>query len=327
MIKFDRKSFFPKKKDIFIVDLIDLLGDQVKKYNINNNFQINDISSLDYLRENSAIFLDRELDNSNLLSNYFCIITNNENNLNYNYQNIFLVSNLSSSYNNLINNMYYHEDIPSFPDDFQYVNGSYLSKFSKIDKTVKIGKNCVIGRGVQIDSNVIIKNNVVIKNAIIKSNTIICDNTSIGTTGFGFDFKNRGARFLNPQIGVVIIEDNCHIGASCTIDRGKIDATIIGKNSMLDNLVHIAHNVHLGDNACIAAQTGISGSVKIGSNSTIGGQVGFAGHINIGNNVIIAAKSGVTKNIKDNSVVAGFPAVDIKLWKRKIIKERKNGYK
>ena len=91
-------------------------------------------------------------------------------------------------------------------------------------------------------------------------------------------------------------------------------------------MVHIAHNVQIGDNACIAAQTGISGSVTIGNNVTIGGQVGFAGHIKIGQNVVIAAKSGVTKNINDNSVVAGFPAIDIKEWKRNVIRERKNGY-
>ena len=115
-------------------------------------------------------------------------------------------------------------------------------------------------------------------------------------------------------------------GSSCTIDRGKIDSTYIGKNSMIDNMVHIAHNVQIGDNACIAAQTGISGSVTIGNNVTIGGQVGLAGHIKIGQNVVIAAKSGVTKNIKDNSVVAGFPAIDIKEWKRNVIRERKNGY-
>ena len=91
--------------------------------------------------------------------------------------------------------------------------------------------------------------------------------------------------------------------------------------------MHIAHNVYLSDNACIAAQTGISGSVIIGKNITIGGQSGFAGHINIGDNVIIAAKSGVTKNIADNKTVAGFPATDIKLWKRNIINLKKNGYK
>ena len=95
---------------------------------------------------------------------------------------------------------------------------------------------------------------------------------------------------------------------------------------MIDNMVHIAHNVILGKNACIAAQTGISGSVVIGENVTIGGQAGFAGHINIGDNVVIAAKSGVTKNIKENSVVAGFPATDMREWKKKIIRQRKNGH-
>ena len=95
---------------------------------------------------------------------------------------------------------------------------------------------------------------------------------------------------------------------------------------MIDNLVHVAHNVQIGENACIAAQTGISGSVIIGNNVTIGGQVGFAGHIKIGDNVVVAARSGVTKNISDNSVVAGFPATDIKEWKKNIIRNRKNGY-
>ena len=106
-----------------------------------------------------------------------------------------------------------------------------------------------------------------------------------------------------------------------------MDLTYIGKNSMIDNLVHIAHNVILGNNACIAAQSGISGSVVIGKNLISGGQSGYAGHIKIGDNVIVAAKSGVTKNILDNSKVAGFPAIDIKEWKNKIIKERKNGHK
>ena len=124
----------------------------------------------------------------------------------------------------------------------------------------------------------------------------------------------------------MIIDDNVHIGSGCTIDRGKIDYTYVGKNSMIDNLVHIAHNVEIGENACIAAQTGISGSVVIGKNVTVGGQVGFAGHIKIGHNVVVAGKSGVTKNISDNSIVAGFPAIDIKEWKRKIIRQRKNGH-
>jgi len=201
-----------------------------------------------------------------------------------------------------------------------------ISKYAIIDDSCEVGKNCVISRGVEIGKDSIVKNNVVIKNAILGNNVVVCDNSCIGSSGFGFDLKKRGSSNLNPQVGIVIINENVHIGASCTIDRGKLDFTVIGKNSMLDNMVHIAHNVILGDNACIAAQTGISGSVVIGNNVTIGGQVGFAGHIKIGENVVIAARSGVTKNIKDNSVVAGFPATDIKEWKKNIIKQRKNGH-
>ncbi len=95
---------------------------------------------------------------------------------------------------------------------------------------------------------------------------------------------------------------------------------------MVDNMVHIGHNCIIGKNACIAAQTGISGSVTLGQNVTIGGQAGLSGHISIGDNVIIAAKSGVTKNIKDNSVVAGFPAIDMKEWKKNIIRQKKYGH-
>ena len=133
--------------------------------------------------------------------------------------------------------------------------------------------------------------------------------------------------YLNPQIGTVIIDDGVHIGSCCTIDRGKIDSTYIGKNSMIDNMVHIGHNTFIGNNACIAAQTGISGSVTIGNNVTIGGKVGFAGHIKIGDNVVIAARSGVTKDIKENSTVAGFPAIDIKEWKKNLIRQKRYGYK
>ena len=327
MRNFKREDFYPFKNTFKLNEIIDFIKPFVLENKINFNFPIEDISSLEKKRKNSLIFSNISLDSNSFNSDDICVIIDVKKNLSNNFNNIILVDQLSETYNHILNSLFYHDDDNSFPDQFDYKNGSYVSKFSDIDKSAVIGVNSVICRGVKIGSGCIIKNNVVIKNSIIGSNVIISDNTSIGTTGFGFDFKKRGSRFLNPQIGIVIIEDNCHIGASCTIDRGKIDTTFIGKNSMIDNLVHIAHNVHVGENACIAAQTGISGSVIIGSNSTIGGQVGFAGHINIGNNVIIAAKSGVTKNIKDNSIVAGFPAIDIKLWKRKIINERKNGYK
>lgn len=325
MIKFQRNDYFPHKDVIDLKSLFLLLNNFILDYKIVDNFKIKNVSSLDTIYDESILFTNQpltpELGKFNIV-----IITNNKLNLDESFKNIFLVKDLNKAYNDVVNALYHHEDSLSYLDSFINQDGSYISKYSFIDKSTNIGKNCVIGRGVKIGKNSIIKNNVVIKNSIIGSNVIICDNSSIGTTGFGFDFKTRGSMNLNPQIGIVYIGDNCHIGSCCTIDRGKIDVTYIGNNCMIDNQVHIAHNVILSDNACIAAQTGIAGSVKIGTNVTVGGQVGLAGHITIGNNVIIAAKSGVTKNINDNSFIAGFPATDIKKWKKKIIKERRNGH-
>ncbi len=325
MKSFNRSNFFPIKNNFTLNDLIELLNQEVRHSQISKNFEVNDISSLVNLRDKSVIFLEKAINIEKINSMNIHVISNVKENKNF-YNNFTLVKDLSFSYNIILNELFYHEDQIEYTDDFDLIEGSYISKYSNIDKNSVIGKNCVISRGVEIGQNVIIKNNVVIKNSIIGNDVTICDNSSIGTTGFGFDFKKRGSLFLNPQIGIVIIDDNVHIGSSCTIDRAKIDSTYIGKNSMIDNMVHIAHNVIIGKNACIAAQTGISGSVFIGNNVTVGGQVGFAGHIKIGENVVIAAKSGVTKNIKDNSVVAGFPAVDMKEWKRNIIRQKKYGY-
>ena len=325
MRSFKRSNFFPLKKKYDVNNLLDLLEGKIIDNDIHKNFEINDVSSLTQLRNNSIIFLEKDYNNQKIKSLNIHVITNKPSNKEY-YKNITLVENLNHNYNKLLNDLFNHDDQIGLNDEYNFVNGSHISKFSKIDNSCQIGKNCVISRGVEIGKDCIIKNNVVIKNALIRNDVVISDNTSIGTTGFGFNFKIRGSKYLNPQVGIVIIDENVHLGANCTIDRGKIDVTLIGKNSMIDNMVHIAHNVIIGKNACIAAQTGISGSVLIGDNVTIGGQVGLAGHIIIGDNVIIAAKSGVTKDIKDNSVVAGFPAIDMKKWKKNIVRQRKNGH-
>ena len=325
MRSFNRENFFPIKNKINTDFLSTFLGEGLLSSKISNNFEIFDISSLSIIRNNSLLFLENELNIKNIESKNLHVISNSKENLKY-YENISIVKNLNTSYNEILNYLFFHDDNKNFPDEFSLVNGSYISKYANIDKSSEIGKNCFISRGVEIGKNCVIKNNVVIKNSIIGNNVIISDSTSIGTTGFGFDFKTRGSQHLNPQLGIVIIDDGVHLGARCSIDRAKIDFTLIGENSMVDNMVHIGHNCVIGKNACIAAQTGISGSVTIGQNVTIGGQVGFAGHIIIGDNVIIAAKSGVTKNIKDNSVVAGFPAIDMKEWKKNIIRQKKYGH-
>ena len=118
---------------------------------------------------------------------------------------------------------------------------------------------------------------------------------------------------------MVIIKDNAEIGCNNTIDRGSISNTIIGKNTFLDNQVHIAHNVNIGENCIITGQVGFAGSSSIGSNVLIGGQAGISGHLNVGNNVQIGGGSGVIKNIPDNTKVMGYPAKDI----RRFLKENK----
>ena len=186
-----------------------------------------------------------------------------------------------------------------------------------IGKNVKFGNNCIVASNTIIEKNVILGDNCVIgsnvklKNSIIGNNVFIQDGCKIGLKGFGFiPLKDKNIKF--PHVGKVIIRDNVEIAANCTIDRGSIDDTIIGKNTYLDNQVHIAHNVKIGDNCMIAGQVGFAGSTTIGNNVSIGGQAGISGHLRIGNNVRIAGGSGVVKDIPDNTTVMGYPAVSLK---------------
>jgi len=193
-----------------------------------------------------------------------------------------------------------------------------------IGTNVKIGSNCSIGHNTIIESNVIIGDNcsigsnVIIRNTLIKNNVSILDGCVIGKKGFGF-FPNKEKNIRYPHIGVVIIEDNCEIGCGSTIDRGSLSNTIIGKNTYLDNQVHIAHNNKIGQNCIIAGQVGFAGSSTIGNNVMIGGQAGISGHLKVGSNVQIGGGSGVIKDIPDNSKVMGYPAKDLK----RFIKENK----
>ena len=193
-----------------------------------------------------------------------------------------------------------------------------------IGKNVKIGKNCSIGHNSIVEKNVIIGNNcsigsnVIIRNTIIHNNVHILDGCVIGKKGFGF-FPNKENNYRYPQIGVVIINDNSEIGCGSTIDRGSMSNTIIGKNTYLDNQIHIAHNVKIGDNCIIAGQVGFAGSSTLGNHVMIGGQAGVSGHLKIGNNVRIGGGSGVIKDITDNSKVMGYPAKDLKSF----VKENK----
>tara|TARA_Y100001970_G_C14220569_1_gene852418 strand:- start:1244 stop:2224 length:981 start_codon:yes stop_codon:yes gene_type:complete len=205
-------------------------------------------------------------------------------------------------------------------NNVQINNFVTINENTTLKDNIIIFENSIIGPNVLIGENTIIHSGCIVANADIGKNSLIQSGVVIGDRGFGFTAKEK---VEIAHFGKVIIGDNVEIGSNTTIDRAAIDSTIINDNVRIDNLVQIAHNVNIGQNTIIAAQTGIAGSAVIGRDCLIGGQVGIKGHITIGDNVTIAAKSGVTKNIKSNSIIAGFPAIDIRLWKRNIIKSYK----
>ncbi len=198
-----------------------------------------------------------------------------------------------------------------------YTEDIYIGAFSYLGENVVIGKNAKIYPNVYIGDNVTIGDNVVVfagskiySESIIGNNCVIHSGAIIGADGFGFAPNEKGEFQKVPQTGNVIIEDHVDVGAGTTIDRATLGSTVIRTGVKLDNQIQIAHNVEIGRNTAIAAQTGIAGSTKIGENCLIGGQVGIVGHITIGNNVRIQAQSGIGRNVKDNEVLQGSPALN-----------------
>jgi UDP-3-O-[3-hydroxymyristoyl] glucosamine N-acyltransferase len=189
---------------------------------------------------------------------------------------------------------------------------AYVGENVIVADGAKIYPNAYLGDNVTIGENTIIHPGVrIYHDCIIGKNVSIHAGTVIGSDGFGFAPQADGTLKKVPQIGNVIIEDGVEIGANATIDRATIGSTLIKSGAKLDNLLQIAHNVEVGNNTVIAAQSGISGSTKIGDNVMIGGQVGIVGHIKIADGTKINAQSGVSKSIKiPNSAVTGSPAFD-----------------
>jgi len=179
---------------------------------------------------------------------------------------------------------------------------------SKINDGTTIYPNCYIGRNSKIGKNCLIYSNVTIReNIIIGNNVIIHAGTVIGSDGFGYVQENGLFKKI-PQIGIVEIADDVEIGANVTIDRATTGKTFIGQGTKIDNLVQIAHNVHIGENSIIVSQAGISGSTKIGNGVTIAGQAGLVGHITVGDGAVIAARSGVIGDVAPHETVSGYPA-------------------
>jgi UDP-3-O-[3-hydroxymyristoyl] glucosamine N-acyltransferase len=193
-----------------------------------------------------------------------------------------------------------------------------ISKTAILGENVRVGANVVIGERVKIGDNSVIMHGVVIGDDVeigsdvliypnvtvyhkckIGNRVIIHSGTVIGSDGFGFAPRPDGTYEKIPQVGIVVIEDDVEIGSNCSIDRATLGETIIKRGAKLDNLIQIAHNVVIGENTVIAAQTGIAGSTKIGKNCVLAGQVGIVGHIEIADRTTIAAQSGVSKSITE----------------------------
>lgn len=206
---------------------------------------------------------------------------------------------------------------------------SYVGDFSVIEKGVTMGNNCKIYPQVYIGANVKLGDNVTLRagvkiynDCVIGNNILIHSGTVIGSDGFGFAPTGDTYQKI-PQIGNVLIEDDVEIGANTAIDRATMGSTIIRKGVKIDNLVHIAHNVEIGENTVLAAQFGIAGSSKMGANCMVAGQVGIVGHISIADRTILASRAAVGGSIKEpGGTFLGFPAIDANLFKRIFIAQK-----
>ena len=228
------------------------------------------------------------------------------------------------SKNGIEPNSFIHESVQLGNDIFVGAF-AYISEKATVGDNSKIHQHVFIGEGVEIGNNVTLFSGVKIyDNCKIGDNVTIHSGTIIGADGFGFAPNEAGSYKKIPQIGNVVIENNVEIGSNCTIDRATMGSTIIRKGVKLDNLIQIAHNVEIGENTVIAAQTGIAGSVKIGKNCMFGGQVGISGHLQIADGVKLAAQSGIGSSITEvGAVLQGSPAFPAGAYKRSYIYFRK----
>jgi len=226
-------------------------------------------------------------------------------------------SKLLEYYNQVKNNKVGIESPSFISESAAYGKGFYLGAFSYLGENVKIGDDVKVYPNVYIGDNVTIGNNVLLfagakiySESIIGDGCVIHSGAIIGADGFGFTPNENGEYSKVPQTGNVILEANVDVGAGTTIDRATLGSTILRKGVKIDNQIQIAHNVEIGEHTAIAAQTGIAGSTKIGKNCLIGGQVGIVGHITIGDRVRIQAQSGIGRNVKDDEVLQGSPALN-----------------
>ena len=201
--------------------------------------------------------------------------------------------------------------------DCQVEAGAVIAAGVEIGARCAIGANATMGPGVILGDDCIIGAGVSLSHCQIGDRVTLHPGVRVGQDGFGFAI-DPGGHVKVPQIGRVLIGDDCDIGANTTVDRGSMHDTVIGPGCWIDNLVQIGHNVELGRGCVIAAMTGISGSTKVGNFVAMGGQVGLAGHLNVGDGAQIAAQSGIMADVPPGVTLCGTPAVPIKEFFRQV---------
>jgi len=273
------------------------------EYTGNLSIEIDCISSSSNPKPNSLIYVATEKYIPKIDSQNIVILTNKVLKDQVNFQNILFSDNPRLAYAQ-ITKKFSHE--------------SKLFSQSPLFKGVTIGKNVVIEENVSIGHNVTIGHNVIIhSNTYIGNNVFIDSGTVIASEGFGNVLNSSSDWQHIYHLGSVVIGNNVFIGANCCIDKGTIDSTIIGNGVVIDNSVHIAHNVSIGEKTAIAAKVGIAGSCTIGKRNLIGGMVGIIDHIKTVDDVTISATSTVIKNITEPGVYTGiFPIYKHAIWKR-----------
>tara|TARA_B100001123_G_scaffold436983_1_gene568350 strand:- start:3237 stop:4229 length:993 start_codon:yes stop_codon:yes gene_type:complete len=325
-------QFFEKKGPFPLKDIIKAIG-CTGDFSQRNNFEISSFESLDKASRNDMTFLNsskyRELSLKTKAA--ACITSSNlskflpANCIKLDVKNVlFAVTQVAKMFYPNADldipdeNLNVSSDLRNLYPDVKFGKNVLIGKNVKIGKQSNIGSNSVIESNVHIGENCTVGSFVTLRNSLISDNVYIQDGSKIGVKGFGF-IPNKNKNTRTPHVGKVILEEGVEIGANSTIDRGSLSNTIIGKNTYLDNQVHVAHNVQIGKNCMIAGQVGFAGSTTVGDNVVIGGQAGISGHLKIGNNVKIGGGSGVINNIPDNSQIMGYPAVPLKDF----IKQRK----
>ncbi len=189
--------------------------------------------------------------------------------------------------------------------DVEIGDGTVLFPLVSIYPRARIGKHCLIHSHVSIREDVQVGNRVILHSGVI-----------VGSDGFGYIKLEDGSHKKIPQKGTVIIEDDVEVGANAAIDRAALGQTVIRRGAKIDNLVQVAHNVEVGENAILAGQVGIAGSSRVGKNTVLAGQVGVADHLNIGDNVIAIAQTGIARDVPSGAIIAGTPEMDVRDWRK-----------